>query len=584
MAISKEILNNKKKKANQPEPLGTIPANNPDHVSAPIDFHHPIPPKPILHNSFNEAVNACEQIFLKPGEAHTEFYQTDGIIHCVVGIGNIKPDTKHLYLSDSGNIASISDQLNAMNEQVILMGKKVDNVYKTLTEKFDTLQEAVTEDIAELNQQFNDLSTNINNQLAQIQIIINQTVEQVTNISEKVDDISIYVNSFDERIKQNADNISDLSTRVEELENWKPTIDNSINQLELKSNQLDSSIIELHNLINEFEPIDIPSIRSLFHNDIYTVNLCCYTEAGHVEIFDDCGGINMGGDNTRVAECTPFNEYKTYVNGDDVSFMAVANEGYKFVKWWVNNQPNTTNTIIETTFEDSDIPVIGTLNNGSEPPILKFGYTAEFRKLHTLTLRVECGLNNQNVQQMFYNDTFKVFINNVEYDISKPIYFDDGDNIRIEAYPDIEGHHEFVNYVITENNIVTIYSDSTIFTKQNALYDLQVVLNIKENWCKITADANPANYGEIDIDLSSVHYQKSLDRRTTYYLCEDNMQIVANNNPGFKFINWTTSNNMPSIEQLESDINPYQLSDSLIILHINKNVAEYELVANFEED
>jgi hypothetical protein len=57
------------------------------------------------------------------------------------------------------------------------MGKKVDNVYETLTEKFGTLQEAVNKDIDELNSQFNDLSTNVNNQLASMQIIINQTVE-----------------------------------------------------------------------------------------------------------------------------------------------------------------------------------------------------------------------------------------------------------------------------------------------------------------------------------------------------------------------------------------------------------------------
>ena len=384
MAISKEILNNKKKKANQQEPLGTIPANNPEHVSAPADFHHPIPPKPILYNSFEEAVNACEQIFLKPGEAHTEFYQTNGIIHCVVGIGNYNPSYKHLYLTDSGDTASISDQLNAMNEQVILMGKKVDNVYETLTEKFGTLQEAVNKDIDELNSQFNDLSTNVNNQLASMQIIINQTVEQVTNISEKVDDISVYVDGFDERIRQNADNISDLSTRVEEIENWKPTIDNSINQLENKVRLIDSSIIELHDLINEFKPIDTSSIRSLFHDDIWTVNLCCYTAGGHIEIFDDIAGKKWGGDSSRVAECTPFNEYKTYVNGDDVSFMAVPNEGYKFVRWYENGNEYADASIISLVFNNSDIPVIGTLNTEIEPKILNFGYTALFKKLHKL--------------------------------------------------------------------------------------------------------------------------------------------------------------------------------------------------------
>lgn len=108
MAISKETLNNKKKKtnsANMPKPLGCIPENNPNHVSKPINFHHPIPPKPILYNSFEEAKAACELIFLKPGEAHTEFYQKEGEYqyHCVVAIGNIKPDTEHLYLTDSVN-------------------------------------------------------------------------------------------------------------------------------------------------------------------------------------------------------------------------------------------------------------------------------------------------------------------------------------------------------------------------------------------------------------------------------------------------------------------------------------------------
>ena len=125
MAISKEILNNKKnvKITNTPKPLGNVPENNPEHVSSPIDFHHPIPPKPILYNSFEEAVKACEQIFLKPGEAHTEFYQKGESYHCVVAIGNIKPDTKHLYLTDSGNEMSIDDRLDNMLAQVTNLSK-----------------------------------------------------------------------------------------------------------------------------------------------------------------------------------------------------------------------------------------------------------------------------------------------------------------------------------------------------------------------------------------------------------------------------------------------------------------------------
>ena len=125
MAISKETLNNKKnvKTTNIPKPLGNVPETNPEHVSGPIDFHHPIPAKPILYNSFEEAVEACEQIFLKPGEAHTEFYQKGEAYHCVVAIGNIKPDTKHLYLTDSGNEMSIDDRLDNMLAQVTNLSK-----------------------------------------------------------------------------------------------------------------------------------------------------------------------------------------------------------------------------------------------------------------------------------------------------------------------------------------------------------------------------------------------------------------------------------------------------------------------------
>lgn len=573
MAISKEILNNKKKKANQQEPLGTIPANNPEHVSAPADFHHPIPPKPILYNSFEEAVNACEQIFLKPGEAHTEFYQTNGIIHCVVGIGNYNPSYKHLYLTDSGDTTSISDQLNAMNEQVILMGKKVDNVYETLTEKFGTLQEAVNKDIDELNSQFNDLSTNVNNQLASMQIIINQTVEQVTNISEKVDDISVYVDGFDERIQQNTDDISALTNRVEEIENWKPTIDNSINQLKIKTEQLDSSIIELHDLINEFKPIDTSSIRSLFHDDIWTVNLCCYTAGGHIEIFDDIAGEKWGGDSSRVAECTPFNEYKTYVNGDDVSFMAVPNEGYKFVRWYENGNEYADASIISLVFNNSDIPVIGTLNTEIEPKILNFGYTALFKKLHKLNCKINQDVNNKDASSLtYFDDAIKVIIkdvdeNPVEYiidkDFDKNLYFDDDASIYVIAMPSQQGHHTFEEFII--NGTEKLYEEQVEINHNNK--DINILAKFEEWWIKVSADANPTDQGEIN-------YQPG------YYLFDTSVSLKAIPNRGYIFTNWADEN--ISDEELQNDIIVGNLSTPDISLYINNNIDEYEIRADFD--
>ena len=116
----------------------------------------------------------------------------------------------------------------------------------------------------------------------------------------------------------------------------------------------------------------------MFHDDIYTINLCCYTNAGYIEINDHIAGTDIiGGRSKRVAECTPFNEYKTYVHGDTVDFIAHNNPGYKFVCWYIDGNTNNPyyNDDISYTFGD-DINVIGSLLDGMDPDILEHGYTA----------------------------------------------------------------------------------------------------------------------------------------------------------------------------------------------------------------
>lgn len=498
MAISKEILNNKKKKTNQPEPLGTVPANNPEHVSAPVGFHHPIPPKPVLYNSFEEAKAACELVFLKPGEAHTEFYQKDGIYHCVVAIGNIDTNTEHLYLTDSGNEMSIDDRLNNISEQMVELSKS----FSKLNEKFD-----------------------------------------------------------------------DLTSRVDEFES---NVNESLNQIR-------QDILNLENLINEFNPIDNASINSLFRNDVYTVNLCCYSAGGYVKIFDNCGGTGVGGTNTRVAEYTPFNEYKTYIEGDDVSFMAVANEGYKFVNWYLNNEPISDSSTVSANFTDSDINVIGTLNNNIEPAILLNGYTAVFKPLHQLYLNIHCSVNNQSLEQKFFNDNVIVRINGEEQDITKPIYYDNNATIELIAQPDASGNHDFINYNITENH-TTIIVESESYAKHHVYNDLTVNANFKEYWIEVTADAYEHNYGKITIDPLTARTQWSADGKHLYYLGGDQIKLIAIKNSGYLFNKWTISNGHPTEQQLANDIEPYNLTDNQIILNINKIVNEYELVAMFVDD
>lgn len=570
MAISKEILNNKKKKTNQPEPLGTVPANNPDHVSAPVDFHHPIPPKPVLHNSFAEAVGACEQIFLKPGEAHTEFYQEGGIIHCVVGIGNYNPGYKHLYLTDTGSNMSIDERLSDMANQI----NTLNNTVEVYVEDVNGLKKDVSilnRNIAEFENNINHVLDNIRRDIEAFEETVNEQLEnataQITELSEQVEDISNYVNGFDERIQQNTDNIADLSTRVVEIENWKPEVDTSINRLE--------------DLINGFEPIDTFSIRSLFHDDIYTVNLCCYTAGGHVEIFDDVAGEKWGGDSSRVAECTPFNEYKTYVKGDNVSFLAVPNEGYKFVRWYINGEQNIEELSIDTSFGSAalnpdkvtDIPVIGTLANGIEPGILEYGYTAVFEKLHRLTVSVICETNDPSISPAFGNDRLVIKVNDVEVSYEEAlkgkVYFDRHSKVEITAIPDEDGHHEFTRFIVRENPASAQVVDTSTYVDGDVDSDLIVEAYFMEYWIYVHADANPTEYGDVTCPTGA-------DR--AYINGSDVYMYAEATDEDWSFDKWTDETGDP--DTYAQYITPGVTSNE-ITLHVTKDVDSYHLTARF---
>ena len=521
MAISKEILNNKKnvKTTNIPKPLGNVPETNPEHVSGPIDFHHPIPAKPILYNSFEEAVKACEQIFLKPGEAHTEFYQKDKTYHCVVAIGNIKPNTKHLYLTDSGNGMSIDDRLDNMAAQV-------DN----LSKQFSLL-----------SKEFDDLNNNVE--------------EFENNVSVALNAIRIDIIDFENNVEQ-------------------------------QINQVDSSIIELHNLINKFEPIDTSSIRSLFHDDIWTVNLCCYTAGGHIEIFDDIAGEKCGGKDPRVAECTPFNEYKTYVEGDDVSFMAVANEGYKFVKWFYGDGHNIVDyadtSIINLEFGQSDIPVIGTLGenaNPSEPAILLSGYSAFFRKLHEVKWGIDTSCNTTQHLIEYFDDKIKVKITEkdrtskeyiIDNNFTGKIYFDDDAKVEITALPSENGRHTFEYYILNDSP-EKIYNNSIIIT--DAKDDIIVDTYFKEWWINIQTQPRP--------NVADIHVPEGSDM---YHLREDILHVnIENIQEGWQFKKWADAS-ISDIE-LEKYIIEGDLTTPDITVQVDASISsgKYDLIANFAQ-
>ena len=126
---------------NAPETLSNIPENNPEHQSSPNDFHEGDVPEFIIYESFDEAKNACSTIFLKPGEAHTEFYKQDNVYHCVVAIGNVDHNDGHLYITDSGSEKSLDERLAEMHDEVIESTKEFTYLVKDVSALRDGIVE-----------------------------------------------------------------------------------------------------------------------------------------------------------------------------------------------------------------------------------------------------------------------------------------------------------------------------------------------------------------------------------------------------------------------------------------------------------
>ena len=611
MAISKDVIN--KKKQNQPQPLGAIPENNPNHRSAPIDMHHPIPPKPELYHSFEEAKNACELIFLKPGEAHTEFYKKNNEYHCVVAIGNVIPNTPHLYLTDSGFEMSIDDRLDDMNETIQWFGKTVSVLNKDVS--------ALTDEFRQLNLNIEEFENNITTQIQ----IINNTVNNInTSTSNAIVDFEEFVNEklleiieqiqlYNDRISLLEQNYNDLSTNISEL-NSKLQIESSINEIQNSSinllnneiillndeindvhNQLsdlssntnsrfveieqhiDSSIQILENLINEFQPIYDSSIEDLFHNDIYTINLCCYTVGGHIEIFDNIAGTEMGGDSSRVAPCTPFNEYKTYVNGDEIVLSAVANEndGYEFVKWLINDNEEVFNSSISITFNNSDINCIGyTEHSKDDHKPLKHGYTAVFRRLHKLTFSFNVVAEGEYEEGAPIReiDKIEVYVRHngeiiqhhilIDNESKQYIYVGDNESIDIKILPNIS--HLFEEYLING-----YHSSSNPEIHYNLINnDINIEAHLTEKWVKVGADAVPADAGSIRGNMKSYPVGSQVQLEA----------YIINND--YVFDHWEDSNSSINLEKfiIEGDITTRN-----IVLNVSSSVDTFNLKGLFRQ-
>ena len=224
--------------------------------------------------------------------------------------------------------------------------------------------------------------------------------------------------------------------------------------MEIKEH-IDASYVEIDEMLNALDTsiIDDASISSLFNEDVYTVNYCCYTPAGHIEVtygdteYQD-GDYGVWLDTTGksyLGICedgkVPYGEYKTYKAGDMVGLHATENVGYYFKEWLKDAQSiDYTSPTIYLQFNDKDINVIGSLNNGVDHMPILDGYTALYGK--HLVLTHDTSLINYDAADIKTGDAMDI---ESFWEDTDP-YYNEGDTLTITPLP-IE-HHVFRYYTI----------------------------------------------------------------------------------------------------------------------------------------
>lgn len=336
-----------------------------------------------------------------------------------------------------------------------------DNIIDAIDASVFDLQEEMRthhEEIAKLQEDLHNTNIHIDSSVSELRDYVDTSIVGLIDVLEgKHNDLN--------------DKVDALNDKVDDI---KAQTDASIIETNDKLDQayatLDKKIDDVHDMLDTSIITD-SSIQSLFSDDVYTVNLCCYTPAGRVEITDSIQTLNPKegmypgpwGDSRDLYPKT-YGKYKTYVAGDDVSFYAEANRGYFFKEWLVNAQSiNHTDPTITTQFVDKDINLNGTLWDGFDPDPVNSGYSALFERL--LVLKTDTSLVNYTQADYKTGDELAV----VGYYDGEPPYYAKGATINVTAVP--LQKHRFLYYIVDD----TTQIDNPRYAFMNALSDHKIV-------------------------------------------------------------------------------------------------------------
>jgi len=221
MAIRKSSLGGDK------QSLVETPIHCPEHQAGPVPEcghrDHICPaPEIRLHGSFEEAVIYANNVFLRPGEARSEFYKDASTqeYHCIVAIGNIQPGKGHLILSDTGDKRSFSEQYAYLYELIDVNSKYLDKSVKEIKASlagFDASISDMRDDVDTFMTNMNARMTTFQNTMSHDMAVLKTRVDSSLNeLKAYIDGKILFVdNRINSVITDTSNKLDSLETRVD---------------------------------------------------------------------------------------------------------------------------------------------------------------------------------------------------------------------------------------------------------------------------------------------------------------------------------------------------------------------------------
>ncbi len=236
------------------------------------------------------------------------------------------------------NISDISSEISENNQEVlesintlqINAVENVENAIKKATDLKEEMGKYYSAENTKIKKDFDDLMSNIQNELSTLKSTIEDAVNDVSIDTKKIEDIIIRklaeldlnkVDEFIEKIGEGIENVSaDMSASVVELNNGNTLIEKSIENLNDKTKEINSAVKHI-NSANKSVTTAM-TLAMLFVGAVIGFSTAIYFK------IDAVSDYYFSGYDKKI-------KYEKEVNNE---LMEMMNESSKFEQWLTKNQ------------------------------------------------------------------------------------------------------------------------------------------------------------------------------------------------------------------------------------------------------